>query len=212
MPAAFGPRATPIARRIVALAVAAAVIAPIVAMVWVRTPWARGEHRTIVQPVPFSHPLHVTALGIDCRYCHRDVERSTQAGMPSTTTCVACHSAAMLATSVFAPVRHSLATDRPIRWLRVTQLPDFVYFDHAMHVDHGVACETCHGRIDQMPVVSQAASLSMHWCVECHRNPGPALRPLALVTAMGWNGRTGGDPLIREYRVRSLTNCSTCHR
>jgi hypothetical protein len=212
VPAIFTPRATPVARGVLTLLVATVVVIPLVAMAWVRTPWARGEHRQITQPIPFSHPLHVTALHIDCRFCHREVERSQQAGLPSTELCVSCHNDATFASSVFTPVRRSLATSRPIPWRRVTQLPAFVYFDHAAHVGHGVACETCHGRIDRMAVVSQARSLTMSWCVDCHRNPAASIRPLATVTAMGWTGPRQGEALMRTYQVHSLTNCSTCHR
>ncbi len=187
-------------------------------MLWVRTPWARGEHRRIVQPVPFDHRIHVTGLRIDCRYCHSGVERSASAGLPSTQKCVSCHTQLWRAGSPMEPIRQSVATGRPIPWRRVTQLPDFVYFNHSIHVNKGVGCESCHGRIDQAAEVEQAAPLTMSWCVDCHRNPAPTLRPLEAVTTQGYVP-PGGDRdielaavLMKRYQIHSLANCTTCHR
>src|SRR5262249_21732456 len=135
MPALFSPRATPVARGVLLAGFLAATVAPTLAMVWVRTPAARGEHVRIAQPVPFEHRLHAGPLRIDCRYCHTGVERSAFAGLPSTQQCVACHVPALMGSPVMAPVRASVATGRPIAWNRVTQLPDFVYFNHAIHVN-----------------------------------------------------------------------------
>ncbi|MDQ6736904.1 MAG: cytochrome C [Gemmatimonadota bacterium] len=185
-------------------------------MVWVRTPFARGEDLRVQQPVPFDHRVHVVGLQIDCRFCHAGAERGEWAGLPATDKCASCHTHAWMSTVEFAPVRKSLATGRPIPWQRVTQLPDFVYFNHAIHVNKGVGCETCHGRIDQMAQVSQAKSLTMGWCLSCHVNPGPNLRPRDAVTKMGWTPTAAQSAqlsmLVANYHVRRLTNCTTCHR
>jgi len=201
---------------VLAVGVTVLVVTPLFAMVWVRTPIARGEDLSIKQPVPFDHRVHVTGLQIDCRYCHAGAERGEWAGLPATDKCASCHTQGWMSSSVFAPVRKSLATGRPIPWQRVTQLPDFVYFNHAIHVNKGVGCETCHGRIDQMAQVRQAKSLTMGWCLSCHVNPGPNLRPLDAVTKMGWTPTAAESAqlsmLVANYHVRSLTNCTTCHR
>jgi hypothetical protein len=214
--ALFSPRATTIARGVIIGGLTLLVFIPAVAMGWVRTPWARGEHHAVAQPIAFDHRIHVTGLRIDCRYCHADAERTASAGLPSTKQCVACHSRTWMSTSVMAPVRRSLETGRPITWARVTQLPDFVYFDHAIHVDRGVGCETCHGRVDRMATAEQAAPLTMGWCLDCHRNPGSRLRPLADITTMGWrraSSDTSGARLAAQGdRIRRLTDCTTCHR
>jgi hypothetical protein len=210
----FPRRATAIGRAVPAGIVLLLVAVPVAAMIWVRTPVARGEGRSIRQPVPFDHAVHVTGLHIDCRYCHSGADRTAMAGVPTTQGCVACHSSTWMATREFAPVRRSLASGEPIPWRRVTQLPDFVYFNHAMHVTRGVGCEVCHGRVDRMAVVSQAVPLTMKWCVDCHRNPEPYLRPPEAVTVMGWHSPPGDSAALAAaiLHVRHLTNCSTCHR
>ncbi|HEY5087014.1 MAG TPA: cytochrome c3 family protein [Gemmatimonadaceae bacterium] len=216
MSALFPPWATRAARIVLAGGVTAMVVAPLFAMVWVRTPMARGEDLHIAQPVPFDHRIHVTGLRIDCRYCHAGAERSEWAGLPPTEKCVSCHTQTWISSSVFKPVRQSLTTGRPIPWRRVNELPDFVYFNHSIHVQKGVGCETCHGRIDQMAQVRQVAPLTMGWCLSCHVNPGPNLRPLEAVTAMGWTPPASSSAMMRtlvaDYRVERLTNCTTCHR
>lgn len=170
------------------------------------------------QPVPFSHQHHVAGLGIDCRYCHTSVEKSSFAGMPSSATCMTCHSQLWTNAGVLAPVRASLASDKPLRWVRVNQLPDYVYFNHSIHVAKGIGCVTCHGRIDQMPLTEKAASLRMGWCVDCHRNPRPYLRPHDAVFDMGWQrgkDTPSGDALFVQYHIHDaaeLTSCSVCHR
>jgi hypothetical protein len=216
MTALFPSWATRAARIVLAAGITVLIVTPLFAMVWVRTPTARGETLHIAQPVPFDHRIHVTGLRIDCRYCHAGAERGEWAGLPPTGKCVSCHTQAWISSSVFTPVRQSLATGRPIPWRRVTELPDFVYFNHAIHVNKGVGCETCHGRVDQMAQVRQTAPLTMGWCVGCHVNPGPRLRPREAVTTMGW---TPSDTtvarmasLMSEYHVQKLTNCTTCHR
>lgn len=188
-------------------------------MVWVRTSFATGQHASIAQPMPFDHRIHAHSLQIDCRYCHATVEQTASAGLPPTTACVGCHNSVWLQSAPFAPVRASLAASRPIAWQRVNALPDFVFFDHSIHVAKGVGCETCHGRVDQMARVEQAAPLTMGWCLSCHRNPTPNLRPRSEIVAMGWDAAhdSPADDSARvrlqyEYGVRSLTSCTTCHR
>jgi hypothetical protein len=189
---------------------------PVALMAWVRTPNATRRYQPVAQPIAFDHRIHVTGQRIDCRYCHFSVERAASAGIPPSTTCVACHSDTWMSSKELALVRSSVATGQPIRWNRVNALPDFVYFNHAIHVAKGVGCETCHGRVDRMAAVYQAAPLTMSWCVDCHRDPASHLRPLSEITTMGWTPpvpqRALGEELVRENNVRSLTNCTTCHR
>jgi hypothetical protein len=203
-----------VARAVLLAALIAMVAVPSFAMAWVRSPMARGENRRITQPVPFDHRVHVNALRIDCRYCHSGVEQSASAGLPTTAQCVSCHQRLWLSLPPMSAVRRSVESGRPIPWQRVNQLPDFVYFDHAIHVNKGVGCETCHGRVDETSQVTQAKPLTMSWCVECHRNPAPNLRPLEAVTEQGYRAAPGvsGDSLMARYHVHQLTNCSTCHR
>ncbi len=216
MTALFPSWATRAARIVLAVGITALVVTPLFAMVWVRTPFARGEDLHITQPVPFDHRVHVNGLKIDCRYCHAGADRGAWAGLPATSQCVSCHTQTWIASSAFAPVRKSLATGRPIPWRRVNELPDFVYFNHAIHVNKGVGCETCHGRIDQMAQVRQAVPLTMGWCLGCHVDPQPNLRPLNAVTTMGWTATRSDSAtmrtLVADYRVKRLTNCTTCHR
>jgi Cytochrome c7 and related cytochrome c len=214
MAALFPPRSNRIAARILGLALALLVIVPAGAMFWVRSPAVTGQGRGARQPLPFDHRLHVAGFRIDCRYCHQSADREASAGLPPTATCVPCHSAVWLAGPIFAPVRRSLATDRPIPWRRVNQLPDFVFFNHAIHLRGGIGCETCHGRVDRMAEVRQSAPLTMGWCVDCHRNPEPSRRPDDAITSMGWHPVPSTlhpaalDPPLR----RELTTCSACHR
>ena len=185
-------------------------------MAWVRTPFATGQYRPLEQPVPFDHRHHVRDDAIDCRYCHDLVERSPYAGVPPSERCMNCHAQIWNDSALLDPVRRSFFEDRPIAWRRVHRLPDFVFFDHAAHVSHGVGCEECHGRVDRMARVYQVAPLTMRWCLDCHRDPAPHLRPPELVTAMGWtppgDARAIGEEIARRYAVRSLTSCTTCHR
>jgi hypothetical protein len=189
---------------------------PVALMAWVRTPNATRRYQPVAQPIAFDHRIHVTGQRIDCRYCHFSVERAATAGIPASSACVACHSDTWMRSKDLALVRVSVATGQPIRWNRVNALPDFVYFNHAIHVDKGIGCESCHGRVDRMGVVYQAAPLTMSWCLECHRDPASQLRPVSEITTMGWTPpapqRQLGDALVRENNVRSLTTCTTCHR
>ena len=169
------------------------------------------------QPVPFSHRHHTGELGIDCRYCHTSVERSNNAGMPPTKTCINCHSQIWVDSPTLEPVRASFRTDRSLEWIKVYDLPDYVYFNHSIHIAKGVGCVTCHGRIDRMNLTWQEPSLQMEWCLNCHRHPEQYLRPRDQVFNMDWQAADQlalGRRLVEEYHVelKQLTNCSMCHR
>jgi hypothetical protein len=173
----------------------------------------------VEQPIQFSHAHHVGGEGIDCRYCHTSVEESAFANIPPTKTCMNCHSQIWTNAPILEPVRASFRDNKPLHWTRVHDLPDFVYFNHSIHVRKGVGCATCHGRVDQMPLVYQKGALTMSWCLDCHRNPAQYVRPRDQVFNMAWE-RPGDDPglgtrLVKEYKIASveqLTSCSTCHR
>jgi hypothetical protein len=197
---------------ILALAVAGIALAR-----WTMTPeYARLA--PVDQPIPFSHKHHAGDDGIDCRYCHTSVEKSAFAGMPSTSICLSCHSQLFLDSPALAPLHESARTGRPIHWTRVHDLPDFVYFEHDIHVSKGVACVSCHGRVDQMPLTWRTASLEMQWCLGCHRDAPHNVRPLNQVLSMAPQRPLTPEEvrqLARLYRLRSgdaLSNCSTCHR
>jgi hypothetical protein len=172
----------------------------------------------VEQPIAFSHKHHVGDDGIDCRYCHTSVEKSAFAGMPSTSICLSCHSQLFLDSPALAPLHESARSGRPIQWVRVHDLPDFVYFEHDIHINKGVACVECHGRVDQMPLTWRTASLDMQWCLRCHRDAPQHIRPLSEVLSMAPGRPLTPDEvrqLSRLYQLRSanaLTNCSTCHR
>jgi len=168
------------------------------------------------QPVPYSHALHVGQLGMDCRYCHTGVEQTARAAIPPTQTCMNCHSKVRANSEKLIPVRESYATGMPVPWIRVHDLPDFVYFDHSAHVRRGVGCVSCHGRIDTMEVVYQAEPLSMGWCLECHRSPEHHLRPVEFVTQLDWvpeeDQSALGSRLRETNNINPPTDCNTCHR
>ncbi len=168
------------------------------------------------QPIQFSHKHHAGELGIDCRYCHTQVERAAYAGIPPTATCMNCHSQIWVDSPILEPVRASWRSGRSLVWLRVHDLPDFVYFNHGVHVSKGVACETCHGRVDEMNLISQASSLQMEWCLACHRHPEGYVRPREAVFAFGWsppeNQATLGRALVERYDIHARVDCTTCHR
>jgi len=170
------------------------------------------------QPVPFSHKHHVGDDGIDCRYCHATVEYSNTAGMPSTETCMTCHSELFRDSQILEPVRASYQTNQSIQWQRVSLLPDYEYFNHSIHINKGIGCSTCHGRVDTMPLTWRAESFRMVWCLNCHRGPQKYIRPRDQVFNMEWqpppNQLEEGAKLVKEYRVATtrLTDCYTCHR
>jgi hypothetical protein len=167
-------------------------------------------------PVLFSHKHHVGGLGIDCRYCHTAGEESSFSGIPSTKICMNCHSQIWAGAPMLEPVRDSLRTDRPIAWVRVHDLPDLVYFDHSIHLSKGIGCVSCHGRVDQMPLMWRERSLDMEWCLECHREPERYVRPRQYLFSMSWEPTedqpTSGQRLAQEYHIAKLTACSVCHR
>jgi len=183
---------------------------------WSRSSWATQAGVAREQPIPFSHAHHVGDVGLDCRYCHTSVETSSFANIPPTKTCMNCHSQIWNSSPALEPVRESFRTDRSIAWTRVHDLPDFAYFNHSIHVNKGIGCETCHGRIDKMPLTWQKSSLQMEWCLDCHRHPEQYVRPREAVFQMGYeppgDQETLGQQLVKEYKIQSLTSCSTCHR
>ncbi len=169
------------------------------------------------QSVPFSHKHHVADDGIDCRYCHTSVETSSFAGLPPTETCMSCHSQIWNNAEMLEPVRESFRSGKSLEWVRVHDLPDFVYFNHSIHVSKGIGCSTCHGRVDTMPLTYKANTLYMQWCVECHRNPAKYVRPRDQVFNPAYetpapNQSEIGPVLVSQYKIQSLTDCVTCHR
>ncbi len=180
----------------------------------VRSPVGTDQGIEREQPIPFSHQHHVAGLGIDCRYCHTTVEESSFAGIPPTQTCMNCHSQIWTNAEMLAPVRNSFSSGTPIRWARVHRLPDFVHFNHSIHVYKGIGCATCHGRVDKMNLTYQASPLTMAWCLDCHRNPEKYVRPRNQVFNMSYvpkNQAQLGPRLVEEYRIQKLTSCSVCH-
>jgi hypothetical protein len=173
---------------------------------------------TLEQPVPFSHEHHVAGLGIDCRYCHTAVETSATAGIPPTATCYNCHKLIWKDSPMLEPVRASFRTGEPLRWTKVHDLPDFAYFNHSIHVAKGVGCAECHGQVDKMPLMRSVHPLQMRWCLDCHRDPAPHLRPKDEVFNMNWKAEdqaTLGPVLAEQNHLRDtagLTSCDTCHR
>jgi hypothetical protein len=196
-------------------ALIAAVVAP---MIYVRTPFLQRREYAVEQPVQFDHRHHRVDDEIDCLYCHGDARRSPYAGVPATEVCMGCHAQVWSDSVQLEPVRRSYYSGRPLRWRRVHRLPDYVFFDHSVHLRHGVGCATCHGRVDRMAVAYQVEPLSMGWCLDCHRDPGPRLRPTQQLTSMNWApppgeaGRALASALVARYRVSSETHCTTCHR
>jgi hypothetical protein len=183
----------------------------------VRTDYETGVGWTQDQPVPFSHEHHVAGLGIDCRFCHSGVEQSAHAGLPPTYTCMTCHSQVWTNAAILEPVRASLAQNKPIRWNRVVDLPDYVYFNHSIHVAKGVGCASCHGEVDRLPLMVKQKPFTMQFCLDCHRDPGPHLRPRSAVVDLHWR-RDVSTPtpqqLLDFYHIgrRKLTDCTICHR
>jgi len=180
-----------------------------------RSSWVTQAQVAREQPVPFSHKHHAGELGIDCRYCHNFVERSKYAGVPPTQTCMNCHSQIWVDSPTLEPVRASFRNNESIRWNKVYDLPDYVYFNHSIHIAKGMGCVTCHGRVDQMNLTYQQPTLHMEWCLECHRNPENFVRPKAELFNMDWQAPDQaalGAQLVAEYHIVKRTDCSTCHR
>ncbi len=160
-----------------------------------RSPWVTRQGQRPDQPVPFSHKHHVEGLGLQCQYCHTSVEKSSYAGIPPTKTCMNCHSEIWTNAQLLEPVRNSWATGESIQWIRVHDLPDYVYFNHEIHVNKGIGCASCHGRVDEMPLMYEENSLQMEWCLNCHRNPAVNLRPTAEIYNMAWAGPASNKPV-----------------
>jgi hypothetical protein len=180
----------------------------------IRSPYFTNQGIEREQIVPFSHQHHVGGLGIDCRYCHTSVETSFFAGIPPTSTCMNCHAQIWTNAQLLAPVRNSFATGRPLVWSRVNRLPDFVHFNHSIHVAKGIGCVSCHGRVDKMNLMYQAMPLTMSWCLGCHNNPERYVRPREQVFNMTYeppNQAVDGPRLVKLYNIRKFTHCSTCH-
>jgi hypothetical protein len=190
------------------------------------SPYVTKVRVILPQPVQFSHEHHVSGLGIDCRYCHSAVETSASAGVPPTYTCMSCHSQIWTNAPILEPIRASLRENRPVEWRRVHDLPDFVYFNHSIHVNKGVGCVECHGRLDKMPMVYKAEPHSMGWCLECHRNPEERVRPPSEVFNMSYDPNDFlksygvssraelGEKLVEQQHIQraGLDQCSVCHR
>lgn len=192
------------------------------ALAWFGLQITRSSYVTQVnvareQPVPFSHKHHVAGLGIDCRYCHTSVEDSAFAGIPPTETCMSCHSQIWVDSPMLEAVRESYRSGRSLEWTRVHDLADFAYFNHSIHVDKGIGCDTCHGRVDLMPLTWRVASLQMEWCLECHRAPEDFVRPVNEIFNPEWsppaaNPEELGHALVEEYDIARLDDCAVCHR
>lgn len=230
----FPKQANALAKSSIAAVIALAVIAGWVVMLLMRASWLTKHDEFVEQPVQFSHLHHAGGEGIDCRYCHTSVENSSYAGIPPTRTCMNCHSQIWTNAPILEPIRASFRSDTRLNWIKVNDLPDFVYFNHQIHVNKGVGCATCHGPIDKMPIVYQAQSLQMEWCLTCHRNPEKQIRPKEEVFNMAWVPPTKDRPytlktgevvtsqeelgtlLMKQYGINSnpwhRTTCSVCHR
>ena len=214
----FRPAANTIARVVLIAIVVGPFLLIGLAYAVMRSSYVTGQNVTLHQPIPFSHKHHVGDDGIDCRYCHTSVEKSAFAGLPPTTTCMTCHSQLFTNAAMLAPVRNSLAEHKPIHWQRVHRLPDYVYFDHSVHIAKGIGCTTCHGPVGTMPLMRQAAPLTMGWCLDCHRNPAPNLRPPSQIFSLNWappkDQLEQSKKLLVQYHIQTehLTDCSRCHR
>jgi hypothetical protein len=214
MPQLFSPRADLAFRLALVLAAGAVVGGAALAWSLARSDRAWGVGRPAAQPIPFDHALHAGTLDTDCRYCHATVEREAAAGMPTVELCLGCHERVWTGAAVLAPLRDSLALGTPIVWSSVHRLPEHARFHHAAHVTRGVACETCHGAVWTMARTVRVEPLSMGWCLDCHRDPGPELRPREAVFDRNWSAGDGQPDLARHYGIQleRLTDCTTCHR
>ena len=215
----FRPRANALARSSLAAALSLVATLTWVVFTLMRSSWATGQNEFIEQPIQFSHAHHVGGVGLDCRYCHTSVENSTFAGMPPTNTCMNCHSQLWTNAPILEPVRASFRNNTSLTWIRVNDLPDFVYFNHQIHVKQGVGCVTCHGPVDKMPLMYQATSLLMEWCLDCHRAPEKYIRPREEVFNPNYvapaNQLELGLKLKAAYGIGTpthMTSCSVCHR
>lgn len=205
----------------------------VIVMTLMRSSWATKQNEIVGQPIQFSHAHHVGGVGLDCRVCHTSVEKSSFAGIPPTKTCMNCHSQVWANAPILEPVRASFRNNEPLTWIRVNDLPDFVYFNHQIHIRQGVGCAVCHGQVDKMPLLYQAQSLQMEWCLGCHREPEKFIRPRESVFDMSYQPPTKDRPvrlasgetftnqlemglaLKKQYSIsgaQHMTTCSVCHR
>jgi Cytochrome c7 and related cytochrome c len=215
----FNRGANSIAKASIAVAIVVAGVAGFVATRLDRSSWVTGQYLERPQPVQFSHKHHVGDDGVDCRYCHTSVETSSSAGMPPTQTCMNCHSQIWLESAYLEPVRASYRDNKPIKWEKVHDLPDYVYFNHSIHVAKGVGCSSCHGDVANMPGVYKENTLQMEWCLSCHKNPTPNLRPKSEIFNtsydVGSQDSADQEKMAKDYKIRSralMTSCSMCHR
>jgi len=212
----FSPAANSIYWTAITLGFVAILAIPAALIAWARTPYSTGKDEPEEQPVKFDHRHHVRDDGIDCLYCHGGAAASSYAGVPSTSLCMGCHAQIWTESPELAPVRESYFSGTPIRWRRVNRLPDFVFFNHQIHVHKGVGCVTCHGRVDTMGQVFAAQPLTMRFCLDCHRAPEKELRPLDRITDMDYRPDRPqeelGRVLAKELGVRKITDCTACHR
>lgn len=205
------PKNAIIALMIVGLAITAG-------MTYYMTPKYADVGYQPIQPVAFDHSLHVGQLGIDCRYCHTFVDRSAFSNIPDAGTCMNCHNQIRADSPALAPIRESVASGNPVKWVKIHSMPDYVYFNHAVHVNRGVSCVECHGKVNEMPVVFRDKSLTMQFCLDCHRNPAKALRPLDKVFDLDWKAespeaqRKMGEKFVHDWKVNPPVSCSGCHR
>ncbi len=212
----FSRSANAIARISLIVVVGLIAASGLIAYIVNKSPYLTRVGERLEQPVPFSHEHHVSGLGIDCRYCHQTVEVSAFAGMPPTHTCMSCHSQIWADSPMLEPVRASLRENTPLEWTRAHDLPDFVYFNHSIHINKGIACIMCHGQVNRMPLLYKQKTLHMEWCLSCHRSPEKFVRPREHVFDMEWKPtepqEVMGPRLVKEYKIRKLTDCYTCHR
>ena len=217
MPQLFRPSSNTIAKISIAAVIGLLGSTLAVAYIVDRGPWNTSVRIAPEQPIPFSHKHHVKDDGIDCRYCHTSVETSSFAGLPPTETCMTCHSQIWNNATLTQPIRDSWASGQSIVWTRVHKLPDFVYFNHSIHINKGIGCSACHGNVSEMPLMYKVNTLNMNWCVNCHRDPAKYIRPKSEVFNPRYetpapNQDEIGPKLVAEYKVQSLTDCFTCHR
>ncbi|EKE44612.1 chaperone protein HtpG [Oceaniovalibus guishaninsula JLT2003] len=214
----FGSGANTVTRLVLLALIVVPLSAAALGMTLARSDYVTGQDRTVEQPIPFSHAHHTAEIGIDCRYCHTSVEVSAKAGIPPTTTCMTCHSQLWTNSEMLAPVRESLVTGVRLKWRPVNDLPDYVYFNHSVHVTNGVGCTTCHGPVGEMKLMRQDAPLTMEWCLSCHRDVGPNLRrPEDIYLPFPPRpqaSRAETQRLLDYYDIHdgNLAECSTCHR
>lgn len=214
----FGPKSNAIAVLVLIVIIGSLFLAGALAYAYYRTTFVTETRVPLEQPIPFSHQHHVAMMGIDCRYCHTSVEVAANAGLPGTHTCMTCHSQIWSSSPLLQVVRESFKNSRPIQWNRVNRLPDFVYFNHAIHVAKGIGCSSCHGRVDQMPITWKHMDFQMRQCLDCHESPEKFIRPRDQVFNMKWQApedqeRLGAE-LVREYHIpkERMMDCTLCHR